>query len=211
VGDDLRESEEGNIMKKYVLVLLALLVSVPVYAQANLQADVATARAKYPTPMSAAQQAAVVNEVAWKHRAEGWAVLGKPGGNNCPQPRTGAPLSCDFLVYKPTLSGFDVLSDAEGAGRVQWDGPKPGVAASQVVEAVEPEGAVEPPPPPPPGDFVTHDEMRAAFEALSARIAKLEAGSTQPGTPPPAGDNELAVLKQILAVLQAATKKLGVQ
>jgi hypothetical protein len=202
-------------MRRIVSVVLFLLaLAAPAYAQANLQGDVAAARAKYGTPMSSAQQAAVVNEVAWKHRAEGWAVLGKPGGNNCPQPRTGTPLSCDFLVYKPSLSGFDVLSDAEGAGRVQWDGPKPGVASSQVVEAVEPEGAVEPPPPPAPTDFVTHDEMRAAFDALSARIAKLEAGTgtpTPPTQPPPAGDNELSVLKQILAVLQAATKKLGVQ
>jgi hypothetical protein len=195
------------------VVLFALLLSAPAIAQSNLQSDVAAARAKYPTPMSAAQQAAVVNEVAWKHRAEGWAVLGKPGGNNCPQPRTGAPLSCDFLVYKPTLSGFDVLSDAEGAGRVQWDGPKPGVAASQVVEAVEPEGAVEPPPPPPPGDFVTHDEMRAAFEALSARIAKIEAGTgTTP--PPPADDTarqQLDATKQILELLKRVASKFGVQ
>jgi hypothetical protein len=148
-------------MKKLFLVLVLTLCSAPVFAQANLQGDVARARAKYPTPMSAAQQAAVVNEVAWLHRAEGWAVLGKPGGNNCPQPRTGTPLSCDFLVYKPSLSGFDVLSDAEGAGRVQWDGPKPGVQTSQVVEAVEPEGTVEPPPPPPPGDFATKADLVA--------------------------------------------------
>jgi hypothetical protein len=195
------------------VVLFALLLSAPAIAQSNLQGDVAAARAKYGTPMTAAQQAAVVNEVAWKHRAEGWAVLGKPGGNNCPQPRTGAPLSCDFLVYKPTLSGFDVLSDAEGAGRVQWDGPKPGVASSQVIEAVEPEGTVEPPPPP-PGDFVTHDEMRAAFDALSARLAKLEAGTGTAPPPPPSDDTarqQLDATKQILELLKRVASKFGVQ
>jgi hypothetical protein len=199
-------------MKKLFLVLVFALCSTPAFAQANLQGDVARARAKYPTPMSAAQQAAVVNEVAWLHRAEGWAVLGKPGGNNCPQPRTGTPLSCDFLVYKPSLSGFDVLSDAEGAGRVQWDGPKPGVQASQVVEAVEPEGTVEPPPPPPPtGDLEARLQARGACR--EARGGHRRREHTAAG-----GCDTLAVLreqlatsKQILELLKKTAGKFGVQ
>lgn len=200
-------------MKRFLWLLVVLSIAAPVFAQANLQSDVARARAKYPTPMSPAQQAAVVNEVAWLHRAEGWAVLGKPGGNNCPQPRTGTPLSCDFLVYKPSLSGFDVLSDAEGAGRVQWDGPKPGVLTSQVVEAVEPEGAIEPPPPPPTGD------LEARIQALEARVAKLETGTGGSSTPPPPADSEtiailreqLATSKAILELLKKTAGRFGVQ
>lgn len=66
--------------------------------------------------------------------------------------------------------------------------------------------APPPPPPPPPGDFAT----KADLEALAARVAKLEAGSTQPGNPPPA-DEQLVILRQILELLKKTAGKFGVQ
>jgi hypothetical protein len=37
----------------------------------------------------------------------------KPGGNNCPQPRTGTLISCDILVDGKTGGVYDVLIDEE--------------------------------------------------------------------------------------------------
>ncbi len=165
-------------MKKRLILafafVLPLLVPPPSFAQANLKGDVATARAKYPTPMSAAQQAAVVNEVAWKHRAEGWGLLSKPSGNHCPQPATGTPVSCDFLVFKvgSNLVGFDVLVGAEDAGIPTWDGPQSGLDPGRFVAPVEPvdggRGPVDPPPPPPNTDVIR------AIVALETRLDQID-------------------------------------
>jgi hypothetical protein len=71
------------------------------------------ARAGYPHPMSAGQRGALLNLVAWHHRAAGWGLHLKPGGNNCPQPRTGTLVSCDILVHGPSGGVYDVLLDEE--------------------------------------------------------------------------------------------------
>jgi len=71
------------------------------------------ARLAYPTPMSGANRGQLLNQVAWLHRAEGWGLHLKPGGNNCPQPKTGTLVSCDILTNGNTLAVYDVLIDEE--------------------------------------------------------------------------------------------------
>jgi hypothetical protein len=79
-------------------------------------ATLARVRAKYPPTINGVTGAAILNEVAFIHRAEGYALLGKPGGNNCPQPKTGTRISCDFLIVNRGGSWFgqDVLVSAPG-------------------------------------------------------------------------------------------------
>src|SRR4051812_39983718 len=70
--------------------------------------------------MSRPQVGELLNRVAWEHRAEGWGLLKKPGGNRCPSPQ-GFDISCDILVHAPTVTHFDVLIDAGGASTPWWN------------------------------------------------------------------------------------------
>jgi len=90
----------------------------------SLLSDMQAERAKYNTPMTPAELGSMLNAVAWKNKDSGWVLLGKSSGTNCPAP-SGALISCDFLVHQPTLSGYDVLLDAEGSATPIWDGPDP--------------------------------------------------------------------------------------
>jgi len=166
-------------MKKRLMLCLAfilpLLVPPPAHAQANLQADVAAARTHYPTPMSAAQQAAVINDVAWKHRAEGWGLLSKPSGNNCPQPVSGAPVACDILFHLPSGHHFDVLGDTGGAGTPQW-GDAGEMDRNRFIVPVDPgDGNPPPPPPPPPAtDAATADLQSQQLLAMVQILNRLD-------------------------------------
>ncbi len=112
-------------------------------------------RREYPTPMSPAQIGALLNAVAWVHRAEGYGLLKKPSGSNCPQPQTGAKVSKDILcvVDGSDLRLFDVLIDAEGKGSPTWGTKKPLQNLSlwtAPVDAAVPLPPTKPEPPPPP-------------------------------------------------------------
>jgi hypothetical protein len=73
-------------------------------------------RATYPPRnLSDPQLGALLNEVAWRHRAEGLGLERKTGGDTAVQPRTGITVARDILRF-PGNVGRDVLSDAEGAG-----------------------------------------------------------------------------------------------
>jgi hypothetical protein len=71
------------------------------------------ARAGYPHPMNHGHRGALMNQVAWAHRGEGWGLHRKDSGNLCPQPRTGTSISCDILVHGPSGGVYDVLIDEE--------------------------------------------------------------------------------------------------
>jgi hypothetical protein len=85
-------------------------------------------REDYPDHMTASQHAALLNRVAWKYRNDGMRLLGKASGNNCPMPN-GTPISCDYLVHAPSLTGHDVLSGQDDGTHVvkfTWGpGPEP--------------------------------------------------------------------------------------
>lgn len=89
---------------------------------ASLLADLQEERAKFPTPMTPSQLGQLLNNVAYKNRAAGWVLLGKASGNNCPSP-TGPLVSCDYLVHRGTMYGYDVLIDEGGAATPSWQGP----------------------------------------------------------------------------------------
>lgn len=143
-------------------------------------------RAKYPAVIDGKQGAAILNEVAWLHRAEGWALLGKAGGNNCPQPQTGKRISCDYLIVNRggTWFGQDVLVAAPGENEQSPANPVGDVnpqddmsgaingGSRSVVQAVDP-GGIEPPPPPPPAGGVTKADLDLLRADLANQIASL--------------------------------------
>lgn len=94
---------------------------------ASLLADLQEERAKFPTPMTPSQLGQLLNNVAYKNRAAGWVLLGKASGNNCPSP-TGPLVSCDYLVHRGTMYGYDVLIDEGGAATPAWQGPDTSIA-----------------------------------------------------------------------------------
>src|SRR5436190_1526786 len=93
-------------------------------AQTSLLPTLQQLRPLYPTPMSSAQLGDYLNRVAWQHRAEGWGLLQKTGGTRCAAPQ-GIDVSCDILVYRPTVWHFDVLVDATGTATPAWQDKGP--------------------------------------------------------------------------------------
>ena len=95
-------------------------------APTSLLSDIQAERLKYGTPMTPAEIGKLLNTVAWNNRGNGWVLLGKPSGTNCPMPN-GVLISCDFLVHRPTIKGYDVLGDIEGPANPTWSGPDPNI------------------------------------------------------------------------------------
>lgn len=177
-------------MKKVGLMLLALLWAVPLCAQSSLIGDVATERAKYGASMSPAQVAAMLNQIAWNHRAEGWGLLRKGSGNSCPLRDTF--ISCDILIHAPTIQHFDVLQDAENTARPQWNNVGPcvlsdssGCSMDKWLAPVDPGGSSGPVPPPvplPPGPggppvpvYTDLTPVYGRLDALSAQAERIYA------------------------------------
>jgi hypothetical protein len=143
-----------ELVKRAVVALLAFFVSVPALAQTSLLPTVQRFRADYPTPMSSAQRGELLNRVAWEHRADGWGLLIKTGGNRCAAPQ-GVEVACDILVHAPTRWHFDVLIDSEGSATPTWGDVGPcdpsvsGCSMDRFLAPIAPAGA----PPVPTGEF----------------------------------------------------------
>ena len=97
-------------MKKLLIIIGLCLVTSPALAQNSLLPTLQQVRGEFPQDWSHEDRGMFLNKVAWIHRAEGWGLLHKPGGNKCPT-QQHVDVSCDYLVYKPTMQGFDVLSN----------------------------------------------------------------------------------------------------
>lgn len=78
----------------------------------DLSSEVQAVRAKYGDYVSHEQGAKILDTVAWNHKDEGWGLLSKPGGNNCPVGTT--PVACDILFNKDSGIIYDVLSSGPG-------------------------------------------------------------------------------------------------
>jgi len=113
-------------------------------------------RNTYPTPMSNDQLGLLLNAVAWHHRGEGYGLLKKPSGANCPQPQTGFRISRDILM-QPDGTIYDVLIDAEGDATPTWGKKKPIQDRTRWIAPVDALAVVLPPTPPvEPKPPVTH-------------------------------------------------------
>lgn len=165
------------------LLLLFLLFASPAVAQPSLLRDVAAERAKYGPSMSPAQVAAMLNQVAWNHRNEGWGLLRKGAGNSCPLRDTF--ISCDILVHGPTIQHFDVLVDSENAARPDWRnagpcvlGPSSGCEMSNFLAPFDPGGPVTPPvvvpPVPPYQPPPVYTDLTPIYQRLDSLSAQAE-------------------------------------
>lgn len=172
---------------------LCLIVELPASAaaQTSIAQDLVTERAHYGALMSRAEIGTMLNAVTWKHRAEGYGLLQKDGGNNCPTP-AGRKVSCDWIVNRTTGRGGDVLGSATND-----DGsPAPATPSfnqagtfdrALFVEPVEPAGGGDPTDidvsKPPTGSDSTAleillleqvNELKEIREALAVTNAKLD-------------------------------------
>lgn len=136
------------MMKRSLVALVfVILATSHAGAQTPFLADVQTLRAQYPTPMTPAQLGELLNRLAWLHRTEGWGLLHKPQGNNCPG--AGQIVSCDILVHAPSATHWDVLTDQEDAATPVFN-PKGPIEVSRFVPPVDPGGSTPPSSPPVP-------------------------------------------------------------
>ena len=124
-----------------LLILLWLL------AQGSVLDTLIELRAAYPAEWSHADRGHYLNAVAWAHRSEGWGLLAKPGGNRCPTPQ-GIDVSCDYLVFQPTMQGYDVLVNETDP--VFQIGDSFIGQEARFVAPVDPRPPVPEPEPPPP-------------------------------------------------------------
>ena len=129
------------------LFLLCLLIAAPVSAQQNLSVDIVAERAKYGERPGLEAVGSILNAVAWQHRADGWKLWLKEGGNNCPMPN-GVRVSCDLLIHVPSRTYFDVFYDSEGIARPDWQ-PKGTATLESITDPIAPSGSTPTPIPTP--------------------------------------------------------------
>lgn len=136
-------------------------------------------RPTYPTPMSEAQLGEMLNAVAWTHRAEGWGVIRKPSGANCPQPQTGIRMSKDLLMQLPSADYYDVLIDSDGAATPTWGYKGVGDPASFLapVDAAVPIPPPQPNPPPPSGGSIPYNEAYAIEFGIACNEVYQQSGA----------------------------------
>ena len=161
-----------------LLAAWAVLYAVPAHAQPSLLAEVTIERARYGA-VTSSDVAAILNAVAWRHRSEGWGLLEKTFGANCPTATTR--IACDILVHRPSGQHFDVLRDAEGSASPVWQNKGP-IDLSRFLAPVDPGqpsgGPVTPPEPQAPsvdlGPLLTRlDALERAVQALSSSLPPL--------------------------------------
>ena len=162
-----------------LLAAWAVLSAVPAHAQPSLLAEVTAERSRYGA-VTPTDVAAILNAVAWRHRSDGWGLLEKTFGANCPTATTR--IACDILVHRPSGQHFDVLKDAEGSASPVWQNKGP-IDLSRFLAPVDPGvssgGPVTPPAPQGPpldlGPLLTRlDALERAVQALSATVPPLE-------------------------------------
>lgn len=133
-----------DILKKYEQNNPGPIEPPPTQEWPNLLPTINTVRNKYPALVSKDQSVAILNEVAWIHRNDGFGLLKKDGGVNGPQPKTGTLCSVDWLISKKHNRGLDCLGAApnnemtEAPANPQWhDGESP-VDLTRFIDPVQP-------------------------------------------------------------------------
>lgn len=154
-------------------LMVVLVCAVPAQAQPSLLAEVTAERAKYGA-VTPTDVAAILNAVAWRHRSDGWGLLEKTFGANCPTATTR--IACDILVHRPSGQHFDVLRDAEGSASPVWQNKGP-IDLSRFLAPVDPGGSSGGPviPPEPQGPPVDLGPLLTRLEALERVVQALSA------------------------------------
>lgn len=161
-----------------LLAAWAVLSAVPAHAQPSLLAAVTAERSRYGA-VTPTDVAAILNAVAWRHRSDGWGLLEKTFGANCPTATTR--IACDILVHRPSGQHFDVLRDAEGSASPVWQNKGP-IDLSRFLAPVDPGGSsggpvIPPEPQAPPvdlGPLLTRlDALERAVQVLSSTVPPL--------------------------------------
>lgn len=133
--------------------------------------------AKYPRPHAPATTAKILNDAAL--RRPGWVLLGKKGGNRCPL-SDGRDISCDFIVWRQTVRGWDVIGSV-GSPDSSISGPNSGPGedmtgaianGSRTLES--PVGTTPPNPPVDPPPTFDPTPLLNRISALEAQNSVLQ-------------------------------------
>jgi hypothetical protein len=172
----------------WTLAIALTLGATPIAAQ-DLPADVCTTlrQVRGSAPITSnAEIGAILNRVAWTHRADGIGLSRKTGGNHCESP--AGPIACDILQLRDGTA-WDVLS-AAGPGEptsptcggsigTLIDPARPFVAAVDPGDTPDTPDTDRPAPPAPSADAATADLQRQQLAALLQIVqqnAELRAG-----------------------------------
>lgn len=169
------------MLRRFVFVPVTLLIAMAVpRAQQDPLTVLREERAKYGAQLDTAQAGALLDATA-SRLGNGWGLLRKNAGNNCPQPGTGVMVSCDWLVNKNTGRGCDALGsgpDNENGGHTgpsipQWCGGDPFDTSAWVAPTGSPSNP--PPPPPPPGTDIAKllAEMEARQQVILQQLDQI--------------------------------------
>jgi hypothetical protein len=195
---------------KKLLIVLMLAIAAPVAAQ-TLPADVcATLRqVRGSAPIeSNAQLGAMLNRIAWAHRAQGIGLNRKSGGNNCDSP--AGKIACDILQRQSDGAAWDVFGSA-GPGEPTTpscgsaidpitDPSRPFVAAvNPGDEAPGADPAPNAPTTPTPGPAPDLGPILARLDTLEASLRAEMRAQT---------DREIAKLDELKVALIKATNDL---
>jgi hypothetical protein len=180
------------MVNRLVCVLLCLLTSAASAAAQDLPADVCTTlrQVRGSAPITSnAEIGAMLNRVAWTHRAQGLGLSRKAGGNHCESP--AGPIACDILQLRDGTA-WDVLSSA---GPGEPTSPNCGGSIGRLtdparpfVAAVDPGDTPDTPdtpdtnpsaPPEPSADIATADLQRQQLAALVQIIQQLQAQNAE--------------------------------
>ena len=139
-------------------------------------------RAEFPLGWTHEDRGKYLNKVAWSLKQSGeWpnvGLLAKPGGNNCPTSQ-GVLVSCDYLVDRVTLNGYDVLINETSPYWSGFDGPSDNFvnAPQRWVAPIDPQGQIPVPVPiPVPTPRLPNlGVLEARVGALETLVGNLEA------------------------------------
>jgi hypothetical protein len=149
----------------------------PVPDPALVLAALKIERAKYGTTLTAAENGALLNAVAWQFPSCG--LHKKTDSNSVPQPRTGVLCNRSILRYLPPGEPLGVWADvlgAAGTGLCIPQAPdwKPSSDGRETfVIAVKPEGVIDPP---------ATTDLEKRVTALEQHMAALEASAIKAGS-----------------------------
>jgi hypothetical protein len=133
-------------------------------------------RAKFGATLNQEQAGLLLTRTAWRLRSEGFGLLRKDSGNNCPIPNSDIRISCDWLIHQPTGKGCDVLGDGpdsqnSGPSNPNWcDGTS--VDLSKFIIVLDDPGGSGAPLTPTPGTDLT-SRVIALEELVQKQILQI--------------------------------------